>query len=183
VTTNFKERKRVHLGHLKYHIHDNKALQADYDKYGVGNFVFDVIDVIGNPNDAYRQENFLTTCILGINNTICYNFLRGGNNKYAMQQAAKHHQNLLANDEAYRSKFISNCLESVKKSGVYERKKTTMKGEGAAIPRKVKNTITGEIYPTVVDAADKNGIKSIYSLRKQLDGRRKNRTHLILLPK
>lgn len=43
-TVDFKNRKRQHLSELKNNKHDNKHLQASFNKYGEEAFSFEVIE-------------------------------------------------------------------------------------------------------------------------------------------
>ena len=71
-TNNLKRRIIEHKRHLKYHRHENKYLQEDYNNYGSSNFKFNLIETV-NENDAEIRETYWIDKFGGINSNSTYN--------------------------------------------------------------------------------------------------------------
>jgi group I intron endonuclease len=85
-TTNFYNREKQHFAMLKNNKHHSKHLQNSFNKYGVNNFKFEIIDRINKLNRLYYIENLYIQyykpiynstgqnkyiSVLDFNNTIC----------------------------------------------------------------------------------------------------------------
>ncbi len=57
-TVDFKNRKRQHLWELNNNIHDNKHLQASFNKYGKEAFSFEIIECVLDINKLIEREQY-----------------------------------------------------------------------------------------------------------------------------
>lgn len=69
----FKRRSTQHLNALKRGVHSNKYLQADFDKHGSDEFVFQVLEIVdGGKNDRTDKEQIYLSKLYD-NCQQCYN--------------------------------------------------------------------------------------------------------------
>lgn len=57
-TNNFDKRKRCHFRNLDNNKHKNVKLQQSVNKYGIGNFIFYIIEVVDNLDDLINREQY-----------------------------------------------------------------------------------------------------------------------------
>ena len=55
-SSNISLRWKQHLDLLYYKLHDNYKLQNDFDKYGISNFSFSILEIIKDKKDLLRKE-------------------------------------------------------------------------------------------------------------------------------
>ena len=72
-TYNYDKRFREHRNNLKANRHINPYLQADYNKYGLNNFTFDIIEEITDAEDNLAIEDRWIDCYGGIDSDNTYN--------------------------------------------------------------------------------------------------------------
>lgn len=55
---NFRERKNIHLYHLRNNKHHSQYLQKSFNKHGEENFVFEVLEFVENKENLIEREQF-----------------------------------------------------------------------------------------------------------------------------
>jgi len=73
-TIDYKDRIRHHKSKLKRNCNDNKYLQEDYNKYGLNNFTFEILEECKEEN-LLERETYWINYYGGINNSVIYNML------------------------------------------------------------------------------------------------------------
>lgn len=170
---NFQRRYWHHYWKLKDNTHDNKYLQASWNKYGEKNFIFQVIEVVDDVNIIENREIFWINYYL--KNNLSYNMALGGGGKRGvpMSEDAKkivgaknraHNLGKVASDETKRKmseirtgKRVYRYNDKLDDSQVIIIKNKLIRGEKPAeiskelnIPYKVINNIySGNSYRTV----------------------------------
>jgi hypothetical protein len=69
----YKQRISGHKTLLKKNKHFNKHLQASYNKYGIGNFKFELLEVVKNPQLLEKREKFNIKKLKSNNSKFGYN--------------------------------------------------------------------------------------------------------------
>lgn len=72
-TRNFNKRILTHKNMLKNNTHTNKSLQSDFNKYGINNFIFYIIESNLYYDNLINQETFWINYYGGIESTKTYN--------------------------------------------------------------------------------------------------------------
>lgn len=80
-TKNLKNRKMNHIYKLNHNIHSNRYLQEDYNKYGLSNFKFELVEEC-KTEDLLERETYWINYYGGKESSITYNFidLQGASN-------------------------------------------------------------------------------------------------------
>jgi group I intron endonuclease len=68
---NLKRRKSRHFSELRNKKHNNKRLQAAWDKYGEEAFIFEIVELVENLSDLYKTEDKWLCGHVGT--SYCYN--------------------------------------------------------------------------------------------------------------
>lgn len=97
-TTDYNKRIKNHMRELKGNRHSNKLLQEDFNRYGLTNFRFDIIEENINENDRLLRESYWMNYYGGTNSELIYNvkgnFKGEDNREYALKKV-----------EAFQNKF------------------------------------------------------------------------------
>ena len=88
-TTNYKERIKHHKYMLNKHIHTNKFLQTDFDKYGIDNFEFKILEQDVPDDLRLYKETYYMNKYGGTNSDNIYNVkgnFNDDNTEYALSK-------------------------------------------------------------------------------------------------
>lgn len=192
----YAQRSCKHIKDLKDGIHANCYLQADFDLYGFGKFVFDVIQTYKNKSEATLIEKYYTDVIFNLNKEYCYNILSGGSN--IQEQITKRQSIKIHNNSEYRDKISEirrnnqtgkkqsdETKEKIRKSRLGKKlsEETKQKmlikrsGGNSCRAKKVVDIETGIIYDCLKDATKKLGL--VYdTIRNRMNGYNNQKTNL-----
>lgn len=88
-TRNFNRRKKYHLDYLKHNRHHNTALQEDYNKYGLVNFEFSIIEYNEVQSERIKRETYWINYYGGMNSLNVYNKVDNEHNCLEQIEATK----------------------------------------------------------------------------------------------
>lgn len=186
--SNIRTRKNGHIYDLRKGIHKNDYLQKAWTKYGELNFKFEVVELC-DINVLHKKEHFWVSFYNCLDRSVGYNLkptsLNGSSihseeTKEKLRQANKGKKPSQACFEAGK---IYNASEECKMNLKEARKKlknVDFYKVNSGKRKKIKNTVTGEIYESVRVASELLNIPK-YELSRRLLGKRKNNTNLIYL--
>lgn len=118
-TKNYRDRINNHKYHLKNNDHDNIYLQKDYNKYGLSNFKFQIIEICNTRQQALKKETYWIDYYGGINCNVLYNCkdMYHNNNlmKSKLKQTAKNNSNYGMRNKIVTVQHRKRLSESRKK--------------------------------------------------------------------
>lgn len=74
-TAQYAKRIKIHKRRLSNGKHESKELQKDYNKFGVNNFVFEILEECDSREQLLQRETFWIDYYGGINNNSNYNHM------------------------------------------------------------------------------------------------------------
>jgi group I intron endonuclease len=74
--TSFKKRYTEHIYDLNTNTHCNEHLQNAFDKYGSGNFTFEILEIIEDKSQIIPKEQYYLDLYQSYNSKIGYNILK-----------------------------------------------------------------------------------------------------------
>jgi group I intron endonuclease len=134
---NVTNRFTIHKDHLRNNKHGNRSLQEDFNRYGEADFEF-VKVLLCREDDLFIFEEAYMKKYNSLDESFGYNCFTAGKKGRSLVERTK--------------KQISAKLKGIDPTAA--RLKSL-----ESIRRKVINKATGEIYESVTEAADKNGVK------------------------
>lgn len=72
-SSDMQARRREHLYELRKNIHSNRHLQNAYNKYGKGNFVFEVLEFLPDITQQWEREQYWIDTLHACNKSLGYN--------------------------------------------------------------------------------------------------------------
>lgn len=196
VCTWYDQRKGKHLYDLRRNKSGNINLQIDFNFYGEGNFVFDIIERYKDKNEALIIEKYYTDCIFCMDENICYNIIRGGDD--VIPQIQKRFQDKIKSNPEFAKKIAERCREintgkklsdstkekirqshiGIKASPELKKKFSEMrKGALGSKAKKVIDNNTGKVYGCLKDATSELGFR-YDTIRARINGYNKQKTYL-----
>lgn len=176
----FYDRKIRHTYHLKKQIHKNKILQRAYNKYGVKNIIFSILETVSDMKLLIDREQFY------INNlNPKFNILRKAGSCLGYKHSESVKKYLHEINIGKKMTMDQNIKNSIAQKGNKNAKGTIRSKkfrENISNKRKrfIMDKITGKIYAGVESASNEIGLK--YStLYAKLSGKHTNNTNLIFL--
>ncbi len=172
ITQSYFQRIVDHKYKLKVGKHRNRFLQEDYNKYGEENFAYDFISEFESKTEALRIEKYYTDCLLGLDKTLCYNIVSGGNGGYFKMKLRSHIKPIT---EETREKLRQRSKRQKQSIECREKRKEKLKGGRCYRAKKVVDKETGKVYLCLKDAAPEAGV-NYNTLRTWLNGIRPNKS-------
>ena len=134
-----KWRNRQHFSDLKYNRHFNKYLQRAYNKYGIENFIFEVLIYCDEENCLLFEQRFLdyywNKGILYNTNPIAGNSLGYKHTEESLLKMSKIHQGHITSDEV-KQKISKSLQGNINGLGYKPSAETRLKLSEAAKGRK-----------------------------------------------
>lgn len=84
-TKHYDIRKREHINDLKANRHSNVYLQEDFNKYGINNFKFEILENV-NDIDANSREDYYMSYFGGIDTNYVYNAMNSKTKARCMKE-------------------------------------------------------------------------------------------------
>ncbi|TXG78739.1 hypothetical protein E6Q11_00375 [Candidatus Dojkabacteria bacterium] len=156
LSVNIEKRKCKHLHLLRNNRHPNIFLQNAWNKYGELNFLFKVLERC-SPEELFKREHYWVKTLN------CLDPQHG----YNLKETSPFGKNLLS------SEHVQKLIDS-RKNLDFSKIHTLNKG------KKVLNTVTQELYPSLKEAAIAVNMNK-GALSRLLSGKRKNHTNLIYM--
>lgn len=105
-TVDFDKRKRKHLNGLKGSYHENRLLQRDFDTYGEGTFVFEVLHETESEDERFNIEESIIQRLKTFEQDRGYNLTTDGRGKYILTEETreKMRQNTLGENNPFYGK-------------------------------------------------------------------------------
>jgi group I intron endonuclease len=174
---NISERITRHRYELKKQIHKNKILQRVYNKYGDDKMAFSILELTTNSDNLIQKEQYFIDLL---NPTM--NILRtaGSCLGYKHLSSTKKHLSKinLGKKMTTEQNFKNSIAQKNNKNALGAIRSESFKLNLSKIKqRKVINTETGEIYPSIGIASEKIGLK-YPTLYAKLSGKNINNTKL-----
>lgn len=177
---NFSKRKIRHKYHLKKQIHKNTFLQRLYNKYGLSNMVFDIIEVVNDVSNIISREQFYIDELKPKINILR---IAGSALGYKHTQESKNKISLLntgrkMTEEQIKKGVLSRIGQRTSKGC---KRTVEFKNYLSEIKKKpVIDVLSGNIYNSIGDASIALGLKYC-TLYAKLSGHNSNNTNLKFL--
>lgn len=199
---NFSKRKSIHLHWLKKGKHSNKKLQNHFNKYGINDLSFQVVEVVTDKSNLLNREQFFIDTLKPK-----FNILKVAGSwlghKHTSESVKKISCSLLGNKKRLGKNHSEITKEKIRESKlnikqtkehIDKRSKKLLgntwnrgKVRTPEVKKKLKgntnagksiiDTKTGQVYNSVTEAAKSIGIKRT-TLSMMLCGKNKNKTTL-----
>ena len=161
---------------LKKQIHKNTILQRLFNKYGVNSFVFEIIEILNDPNELLLREQFYLDAL-----SPNVNILKVAGSAFGYKHTEES-KNKISRRNTGRKMTQSQIQKGVisrigqKTSKGCKRTDAAKKHLSELKKKKVINYVTGITFSSIGEAADMSGLK--YStFYAKLSGRNFNNTN------
>lgn len=91
-TIDFSRRIKEHINKLKLNLHSNHYMQEDFNKYGIDNFSFKIIEGSLNLQERRNRENYWINYYGGIESNNVYNYQDNVHENLEMRSLVSEHQ-------------------------------------------------------------------------------------------
>lgn len=145
-------RKSVHFSLLKKNTHYNKHLQSSFNKYGIKNFIFEIIEECSLEQLIEKEQFYIDTLKPAYNKRLIAESNRG--RKYTMSNL---HKYKIGIKRRKLSNLDVNNIVKLRKEGLYMREIAEIYSisDGA-----ISRILNGKFYKGVVNKEDFNNKKS-----------------------
>ncbi len=172
VTSDCYTRFCHHRGDLRRGVHENRFLQAEYLKYGEDAFVYDVISEHPDRVSALRAEKYITECVVGLSESVCYNIVGGGS---GLRSSVGFKTRRKEVSEETRTKMSISRTGTIQSEETRRKKSIAQSGSKGHNARKAIDESTGKIYGSLKEAAIDVGI-NYSTLQNRMNSRNNIKT-------
>ena len=172
VTADYYTRTCHHRYYLRVGKHENRFLQEEYDQFGESAFVYDIISEFDTRIEALRSEKYLTNCVLKLDKSLCYNLVGGGTG-LGSSIGFKTHRPPVSNETKKRMSISRQGRVETEETKL--KRKKSLSGGNCYNAKKVIDTATGKIYPSLKDTMADHNFK-YPTLRQWVSGIRPNKS-------
>jgi len=119
---NINKRWNEHKNNLRKNKHDNDFLQKSWNKHGENSFLFEIIEIVPNPNILIIREQYYLDLLKPHNKNICYNICKIAGNmlgfKHSNESKVKMSESHMGNQYSLGYKHTDESKNKMSKSHV-----------------------------------------------------------------